>query len=102
MVIWDFRLFIFVSVPILSTSLVRHFVTKNVIVDNISSDELSAALLFLDDDEVELEIVLAFDFTALTLFLAKYKADNVALRLEVLVLHLVTNRTDESSNFLHA
>ena len=67
----------------------------------MSSDELSAALLFLDDDEVELEIVLAFDFTALTLFLAKYKADNVALRLEVLVLHLDTNVTDESSYFLH-
>ena len=67
----------------------------------MSSDELSAALLFFDDDEVELEIVLAFDFTALTWFLAKYKADNVALRLEVLVLHLDTNVTDESSYFLH-
>lgn len=68
----------------------------------ISVDEFAAARLFLDDDAVDLEIVLAFDFTALSLFCAKYKDSNIALRLEELVLHLETYATEESSYFLHA
>ena len=67
-----------------------------------SVDEFAAARLFLDDDAVDLEIVLAFDFTALSLFCAKYKDSNIALRLEELVLHLETYATEESSYFLHA
>ena len=68
----------------------------------ISVDEFAAARLFLDDDAVDLEIVLAFDFTALSLFCAKYKDSNIALRLEELVLHLETYATEESSYFLQA
>ena len=56
----------------LSTSIVRIFVRNNVIAEMTSVDELSDALLILDeaDDVSELAIMLVLDLTALSLFLA--------------------------------
>ena len=63
---------IVISFPMLSTSIVRIFVRNNVIAEMTSVDELSDALLILDeaDDVSELAIMLVLDLTALSLFLA--------------------------------
>lgn len=91
-VIWVFRLKIVSSVPMSSISTTWHLATKDVIDVITSVDEFNAALFILDfeDDDFEPEIVLAFDFTALSLFLAKYKEDNIDLRFDELVLHFET------------
>ena len=91
-VILVFRLKIVSSVPMSSTSTAWHLDTKDVIDVITSVEEFNAALLFLDlnDDAFEPEIVLAFDFTALSLFLAKYREANIDLRFEELVLHFET------------
>ena len=72
LVIFVFKLVIVISVPMLSTSIVRIFVRNNVIEEMTSVDELSDALLILDetDDVSELAIMLVLDLTALSLFLA--------------------------------
>ena len=72
-VISVFRLKIVSSVPMSSTSTAWHLATNDVIDVITSVEEFNAALLFLDlnDDAFEPEIVLAFDFTALSLFFAK-------------------------------
>ena len=72
LVIFVFKLVIVISVPMLSTSIVRIFVRNNVIAEMTSVDELSDALLILDeaDDVSELAIMLVLDLTALSLFLA--------------------------------
>ena len=72
LVIFVFKLVIVISVPMLSTSIVRIFVRNNVIAEMTSVEELSDALLILDeaDDVSELAIMLVLDLTALSLFLA--------------------------------
>ena len=72
LVIFVFKLVIVISFPMLSTSIVRIFVRNNVIAEMTSVDELSDALLILDeaDDVSELAIMLVLDLTALSLFLA--------------------------------